>query len=58
MNENNEINSLIVHLVGKYEDRVFDDRELKFNVGEMPDDEIITGVQSALLHFTKGETSR
>lgn len=50
--------SIKVHLVGKYEDRVFDDRELSFNIGEIPDDEVISGVQTALLHFGKGETSR
>lgn len=47
-----------VKLVGKYEDRVFDERETSFNIGEIPDDEVISGVQTALLHFGKGETSR
>lgn len=49
---------ILVHLVGKYEDRVFDDRELTFSVNETPNDEVIEGIQVALLHFNKGETSR
>lgn len=48
----------LVHLIGKFEDRVFDERDASFNIGEIPDDEVIPGVQAALLHFGKGETSR
>lgn len=47
-----------MHLIGKYEGKVFDDRELSFNVGEVPHSEVISGVQIALTHFHKGETSR
>lgn len=47
-----------VHLVGNYESRTFDDRELTFSIGEVSDDEVISGVQKALTHFGKGETSR
>lgn len=47
-----------VTLVGKHEDRVFDEREVKFNIGEVPDDEVLSGIQIALLRFNKGETSR
>lgn len=51
-------NQNAVHIVGKHEGNVFDDRELTFNIGEIPEDEVISGIQSALLHFGKGETSR
>lgn len=31
---------------------------MSFNIGEIPDDEVIPGIQTALLHFGKGEVSR
>lgn len=46
------------HIVGTYEKRIFDDREVKFNIGEIPEDEVISGIQNALTHFGKGETSK
>lgn len=45
-------------MIGKYEDRIFDERTVTFGIGETPDDEIISGIQTALLHFGKGEQSR
>lgn len=51
-------NILSVHIVGKHEGRVFDDRELSFSVNETPEDEVISGIQTAITHFGKGETSR
>lgn len=47
-----------VHIVGKHNDRVFDDRELSFSVNETPEDEVVSGIQTAILHFGKGEKSR
>lgn len=47
-----------VHLLGKFEGRVFDDRELSFDLGEVPEDEVVDGVQKALTHFGRGEKSR
>lgn len=48
-----------VDLVGRVGDRVFDERkQLEFKVGERPYGEVVHGVQTALLHFGKGETSR
>lgn len=46
------------HLVGKFEDRIFDERDVSFVVGEVSDDEVISGVQTALQKFGKDETSR
>lgn len=37
---------------------MFDERDVSFNIGEIPDDEVISGVQKALTHFGRGETSR
>ncbi|XP_055298663.1 FK506-binding protein 59 isoform X2 [Sitodiplosis mosellana] len=50
--------SVTVNLIGSYEGRVFDERNLTFSIGEVPDDEVISGVQKALTHFGKNETSR
>lgn len=50
--------SILAHIIGKYEDRVFDERDVEFNVCEVPEEEVISGIQHALLHFGKDETSR
>ncbi|XP_008547908.1 FK506-binding protein 59 isoform X1 [Microplitis demolitor] len=47
-----------IHLVGKYNDRVFEERDVKFNLGEGEDVGIIEGVESALSRFAVGEKSR
>lgn len=43
---------------GTHEGRVFDERTITFSIGEISDDEVIPGIQKALTHFGKGETSR
>lgn len=48
----------LVKLIGSFEGRVFDEREITFSIGEIPEDEVISGIQKALTHFGKGETSR
>lgn len=48
----------LVRLSGSYEGRVFDERDITFSIGEIPDDEVISGIQKALTHFGKGEISR
>lgn len=47
-----------VHLIGKYEDRVFEDRSVSFTIGEGSEANIIRGVEIALEKFKKGECSR
>lgn len=47
-----------VHLIGKYEGRVFEDRELEFNIGEGSESGVVEGVEIALEKFNQGETSR
>lgn len=48
----------IVHLIGTYEGRVFDERDVSFTVGEGSEQNIIPGIEHALEKFTKGETSK
>lgn len=47
-----------VHLTGKYKGREFDDREVTFVLGETDEEEVILGIQEALIYFGKGEVSR
>ncbi|XP_071637978.1 FK506-binding protein 59 isoform X1 [Temnothorax longispinosus] len=47
-----------IHLVGKYNDEVFEDREIEFILGEGEDVGIVEGVELALPRFLKGEKSR
>lgn len=49
---------LIVHISGQFEGRTFDERDVEFNVGETPYNEVIAGIQIALLRFSKDETSK
>jgi len=47
-----------VHLEGKYNDQVFEQREVSFNLGEGSEVNVIEGVEKALEKFKKGEKSR
>ncbi|KAJ8951672.1 hypothetical protein NQ318_012213 [Aromia moschata] len=47
-----------VHLEGKYEGKVFEDRDVTFTLGEGSDSNIIPGVEKALEKFKKNETSQ
>ncbi|XP_015599993.1 peptidyl-prolyl cis-trans isomerase FKBP4 isoform X2 [Cephus cinctus] len=47
-----------IHLVGKYNDQVFEEREVQFPLGEGEDAGIIEGVEKALESFKSGEKSR
>ncbi|XP_012255736.2 FK506-binding protein 59 isoform X2 [Athalia rosae] len=47
-----------VHLVGKYDGKVFDERDVQFNLGEGEDVGIIDGIEIALKSFKMGEKSR
>lgn len=48
----------LVHLIGKYNDEVFEDRDVEFILGEGEVEGIIEGVEIALPRFLKGEKSR
>ena len=47
-----------VKLVGKLGDRVFDEREVSFALGEGEDANVVEGVEKSLEKFKSGETSR
>ncbi|XP_018313356.1 FK506-binding protein 59 isoform X2 [Mycetomoellerius zeteki] len=47
-----------IHLTGKYNDQVFEDRDIEFVLGEGEVVGIIDGVEIALQHFLKNEKSR
>lgn len=47
-----------MHLIGKFEDQVFEDRDVTFNIGEGAAVDVIDGVEKALLKFKKLESSR
>ncbi|GJQ77441.1 FKBP59 [Trypoxylus dichotomus] len=47
-----------VKLIGEYNNKIFDEREVSFSLGEGSDINIIEGVEKALEKFKKGETSR
>ncbi|XP_011692862.1 PREDICTED: FK506-binding protein 59 isoform X2 [Wasmannia auropunctata] len=53
-----EGSSVKIHLVGKYNDQVFEDRDVEFVLGEGEVAGIIEGVETALQRFLKGEKSR
>lgn len=48
----------LVHLSGKFENRVFDERDVSFTVGEGTEANIIDGVEKAVEKMKKGETAR
>ncbi|XP_051155654.1 peptidyl-prolyl cis-trans isomerase FKBP4-like [Leptopilina boulardi] len=47
-----------VHLVGKCEDRLFEERDVQFNLGEGEDVGVVKGVELALEKLKNGETAR
>lgn len=46
-----------VHIVGRHEGRVFEDRDVSFVVGEASEVGIIDGIEQAIKKFKKGEKS-
>lgn len=46
------------HITGRFEDRVFEERDVEFNIGEGEDFAVIAGVETALEKMSQGETSR
>ncbi|KAF3426350.1 hypothetical protein E2986_06491 [Frieseomelitta varia] len=47
-----------VHLVGMYNGKIFEDRDVQFSLGEGEDCGVIEGVEKALESFKSGEKSR
>lgn len=46
------------HITGRFEDKVIEDRDIEFNIGEGEDFNVISGVETALEKMKEGETSR
>jgi FK506-binding protein 4/5 len=46
------------HITGRLGDRVIEDRDIEFNIGEGEEFGVITGVETALEKMSQGETSR
>ncbi|KAB0799943.1 hypothetical protein PPYR_07823 [Photinus pyralis] len=53
----NEGAQVEVHLVGKYNETVFEERDVAFALGEGSEENVIDGVERALSKFKKGEKS-
>lgn len=47
-----------IHLVGRHEGRVFEDRDASFNIGEGEEFDVISGVETAVEKMCHGEISR
>lgn len=47
-----------INIIGKFEERVFDERELEFTLGEGSESNVIEGVEIALEKMKQNETSR
>lgn len=47
-----------VHLQGKYEGNIFDERDVTFTIGEGSEEKIIPGIEKAIERFKKGEKSK
>lgn len=47
-----------IHLVGSFEGRVFEERDVEFDIGQGEEFGVIEGVQIALEKFTQDEVSR
>ncbi|XP_046858787.1 peptidyl-prolyl cis-trans isomerase FKBP4-like [Xenia sp. Carnegie-2017] len=51
------VNVFLVHLVGKVDNRIFDDRDVQFTVGEGDLVDVISGVDALVKTMKKGEIS-
>lgn len=49
---------ILVHIVGRCEDRIFDERDVSFNLGEGANVNVLESIEKALEKFKKGETSK
>ncbi|XP_011495235.1 PREDICTED: FK506-binding protein 59 [Ceratosolen solmsi marchali] len=47
-----------INIVGLYDDQVFEERDVKFELGEGEAEGIVEGIEIALLKFKKGEKSK
>jgi len=47
-----------IHIAGKYNENIFDERDVEFNLGEGSEFNIISGIEEALPKFHLGQTCR
>ena len=47
----------VVHIIGRYEGRTFEDRDINFVIGEASEVGVIDGIDQAIKKFKKGEKS-
>ena len=47
----------LVNIIGKYQGKVFEDRDVKFVIGEGAENGVVEGVDIAVKKFKKGEVS-
>lgn len=47
-----------IHLVGSYEKKVFEDRDVEFDIGEGSEQDVVHGIEIALLKMSVGEQSK
>ena len=50
--------AFLVHLMGMYNGKIFEDRDVQFNLGEGEDCGVIEGIEKALESFKSGEKSK
>lgn len=48
----------LVHIIGKFDGRIFDNRTVEFVMSEGSDAGLVAGLEYALRHFKEGELSR
>ncbi|XP_055612662.1 FK506-binding protein 59 isoform X2 [Uranotaenia lowii] len=47
-----------IHIVGRFEDKIFEERDVEFHIGEGEKEGVVPGIEIAIEKFKKGETSR
>lgn len=47
-----------IYIAGTYENKVFDDRDVEFDIGEGSDQDIVEGIEIALQKMSIGEQSK
>lgn len=47
-----------VHIIGKYESQIFENRDIEFNIGEGSEQNVIEGVEIAIQKMRIGEVAR
>lgn len=54
----NELSQVEIHVTGKYEDKIFDDRDVTYTLCEYRSANVVKGIDRALVKFKKNECSK